>query len=160
MGEKWVPVNITYYNLLVRKKKSLLKSNVFSSDTESAEVRPKEESKRSKLVPLKFSFLKRNRDKVAHEDGNEATQMAAEEGEGGVDNTDKGVGKDEDGAKEGLVYAELDLVSGQNLRPIVKNDNEKTEYAEIVYAQNDSNQQQQQDDKKSAEEAKPSSENK
>lgn len=35
--------------------------------------------------------------------------------------------------REGLVYAELDLVS-QNLRPIVKNDHEKTEYAEIVYA--------------------------
>lgn len=34
--------------------------------------------------------------------------------------------------KEGLVYAELDLVS-PNLRPVVKNDDEKTEYAEIVY---------------------------
>lgn len=35
--------------------------------------------------------------------------------------------------KEGLVYAELDLVSSNNLRPVVKNGDEKTEYAEIVY---------------------------
>lgn len=39
--------------------------------------------------------------------------------------------------KEGLVYAELDLVA-QNLRPVVKNDDEKTEYAEIVYTQGES----------------------
>lgn len=44
--------------------------------------------------------------------------------------------------KEGLVYAELDLVS-QNLRPIVKNDDEKTEYAEIVYTKENEQQQQQ-----------------
>lgn len=30
------------------------------------------------------------------------------------------------------MYAELDLVA-QNLRPVLKNEDEKTEYAEIVY---------------------------
>lgn len=42
--------------------------------------------------------------------------------------------------KEGLVYAELDLVA-QNLRPVVKNDDEKTEYAEIVYTQGETKAQ-------------------
>lgn len=40
--------------------------------------------------------------------------------------------------KESLVYAELDLVS-QNLKPVVKGSDEKTEYAEIVYTPKDSN---------------------
>lgn len=35
-------------------------------------------------------------------------------------------------AKEGLVYAELDLVSPTS-NPVVKGDEDKTEYAEIVY---------------------------
>lgn len=38
-------------------------------------------------------------------------------------------------SKEAIVYAELDLASG-NLRPVVKGDDEKTEYAEIVYTKN------------------------
>lgn len=35
--------------------------------------------------------------------------------------------------EKGLVYAELDLVR-RDLKPVLKNDDEKTEYAEIVYA--------------------------
>lgn len=45
---------------------------------------------------------------------------------------------DTDGARQDLVYAELDLVS-QNLKPILKKDDDKTEYAEIVYT-NDNQQ--------------------
>lgn len=92
------------------------------------------------MPPLKLSFLKRNRDKVSHE-GTEPTQMNTDEG--GIDNDkmEKDDNNDEAAtvpeAKEGLVYAELDLVAAQNLRPVVKNDDEKTEYAEIVYTQND-----------------------
>lgn len=35
--------------------------------------------------------------------------------------------------EEALVYAELDLINPQGAKPVMKNDNEKTEYAEIVY---------------------------
>lgn len=40
-----------------------------------------------------------------------------------------------DDKDKGLVYAELDLVRSNSptMVPVVKNDDEKTEYAEIVY---------------------------
>lgn len=44
------------------------------------------------------------------------------------------VEKQQSDKPEGIVYAELDLVA-QNLRPMVKNDDDKTEYAEIIYTQ-------------------------
>lgn len=165
----------------------------FSSDTESADVRPNKETGSSglgggskrKIPPINFTFLRRHKDKVAHEEDNVTIQMNIDdENVEDMKNNDKDankvvqvatplekqqqkqqqhlqeqekqqqqnktnndnkdnvnvnvnddVGNNKDDA---LVYAELDLVS-QNLRPIVKNDDEKTEYAEIVYTQNDSN---------------------
>lgn len=41
-----------------------------------------------------------------------------------------------EGDERALVYAELDLVRA-DMVPVVKNDDEKTEYAEIVYTQNE-----------------------
>lgn len=58
--------------------------------------------------------------------------MAGEDETAGARNLESG-NTTEAPPKEGLVYAELDLVR-ENLRPVVKNDDEKTEYAEIVYA--------------------------
>lgn len=108
--------------------KKKLKSLYSSSDTESTDVRPKDE--KNILSPIKLtSFFKKNKDKVASEEETEAKTM---------DNNDVKIPletenpQQQQSAKEGLVYAELDLVS-PNLRPVVKNDDEKTEYAEIVY---------------------------
>lgn len=51
--------------------------------------------------------------------------------------------------KEGIVYAELDLVN-PNLKPLVKNDDDKTEYAEIVYTQKEGEEVKTEDSNKSA----------
>ncbi|XP_060534314.1 fasciclin-3 isoform X2 [Cylas formicarius] len=102
-----------------------------SSDTESAEVRPKE-SKRQ-LSAIKLGFFKKNKDKVAagEEPGAQNAQNTLKP------ETDAISAPEKTKEKEGLVYAELDLVSPSPnspvLKPVVKNDDEKTEYAEIVY---------------------------
>lgn len=106
----------------------------FSSDTESADLRPKD-TKRT-ISPIKLTgFFKKNKDKVASEDGPESRNVeTGEEEEGGekldMDNASIATAPIDDG--KGLVYAELDLVR-TDLKPVLKNDDEKTEYAEIVY---------------------------
>ncbi|XP_017785393.1 PREDICTED: fasciclin-3 isoform X2 [Nicrophorus vespilloides] len=94
-----------------------------SSDTESADARPKEKRNILKLSKQKLNIFKKN-DKVGQEIAEEARKMETDEVKIPLDEC-----KDE---KDGIVYAELDLVS-QNLRPVVRNDDDKTEYAEIVY---------------------------
>lgn len=70
-------------------------------------------------------LFRKSKDKVASEEEPEARRIEPENEE----NKTQTVAGEE---KEGLVYAELDLVS-PNTKPIVKTENEKTEYAEIVY---------------------------
>ncbi|XP_044261126.1 fasciclin-3 isoform X1 [Tribolium madens] len=90
-----------------------------SSDTESADVR------HQRFPPIKLTqFFKKTKDKGASSDEIEPKRA------------DDEVGTSED-PKEGLVYAELDLVSPTSVKPLVKDDNEKTEYAEIVYTPQD-----------------------
>lgn len=97
-----------------------------SSDTESADVRPKETKTPTKLT----SLFKKNKDQVASENELEPKLMKNEE-------TDLQKQLDlPDGDERALVYAELDLVRA-NMVPVVKNDDEKTEYAEIVYTATD-----------------------
>lgn len=97
----------------------------FSSDTESADVQKPKEAKRS-LTPIKLTqFFKKSKDKVASEEEPESRRIESENEENKPTNN----AAEE---KEGLVYAELDLVS-PNTKPVVKTENEKTEYAEIVY---------------------------
>ncbi|CAG9815099.1 unnamed protein product, partial [Phaedon cochleariae] len=88
-----------------------------SSDTESADVRPKEPKKPHKLTAI----FKKNKDKPEPEPEVGETEPAPAQ----IDLKDD----------KGLVYAELDLARA-DLKPVVKNDDEKTEYAEIVYTQN------------------------
>ena len=88
-------------------------------------------------------FKKRN-DKVADEDENTKNMESIETkstSEGTRTNDMSLVGEsadDTEGTRQDLVYAELDLVS-QNLKPVLKKDDDKTEYAEIVYT-NDNQQ--------------------
>lgn len=94
-----------------------------SSDTESTDARPRDE--RRILSPAKLTgFFRKSRDKVASEGEGDAKVMETDAVKVPLEAAEP---------RDGLVYAELDLVS-QNLRPVVKNDDEKTEYAEIVYA--------------------------
>ncbi|CAH1260243.1 unnamed protein product [Diabrotica balteata] len=96
-----------------------------SSDTESADVRPKDARK-----PLKLSLLfKKNKDHVASEPDLEARTLDNELSE-------PKKSPFPEGDERALVYAELDLVRA-DMVPVVKNDDEKTEYAEIVYTQAD-----------------------
>lgn len=87
------------------------------------------------MSPIKLTaFFKKNRDKVASEEEPEARNV--ETGEEintemiDADNASIATAPVDDG--KGLVYAELDLVR-TDLKPVLKNDDEKTEYAEIVY---------------------------
>lgn len=73
---------------------------------------------RHQKFPIKLTqFFKKSKDKVASVEEIEPKKTEEEE---------------EPPKEGGLVYAELDLVSPANVT-LVKNDNEKTEYAEIVY---------------------------
>ncbi|XP_049825133.1 fasciclin-3 isoform X2 [Aethina tumida] len=95
--------------------------HIGESDTESADVQRTKETKR-RIPPIKLSsFLKKNKDKVATEEAPETRQIETEAPKA-----------EDETAKEGLVYAELDLVSPTS-NPVVKGDEDKTEYAEIVY---------------------------
>ncbi|KAJ8921152.1 hypothetical protein NQ315_013624, partial [Exocentrus adspersus] len=102
-----------------------------SSDTESADVRPRETKKT--IPPIKFtSIFKKNKDKVSSEDEPDTRHMETEEDKSlPVEEEINTTPATEVEPKEGLVYAELDLVRA-DMKPVVKND-EKTEYAEIVY---------------------------
>ncbi|KAF2894388.1 hypothetical protein ILUMI_11783 [Ignelater luminosus] len=105
-----------------------------SSDTESVDVRPKEHKRI--LPPLKLTTLFKKSEKEKPQDEEERpksaetveTKIPLEESERQTSTPSE--------PKEGLVYAELDLVN-PNLKPLVKNDDDKTEYAEIVYTQKD-----------------------
>ncbi|XP_031330069.1 fasciclin-3-like isoform X3 [Photinus pyralis] len=95
-----------------------------SSDTESVDVRPK----RSRLLPnLSFSFFKKPKPDELER------PRSAETIETKVPLEDDARS---DEPKEGIVYAELDLVN-PNPKPLVKSYDDKTEYAEIVYTQKD-----------------------
>lgn len=79
------------------------------------------------------AFFKKNKDKVASEDEPEPKNV--ETGDEDIekidtDNASIATVPVDDG--KGIVYAELDLVK-TDLKPVLKNDDEKTEYAEIVY---------------------------
>ncbi|KRT84874.1 hypothetical protein AMK59_2117, partial [Oryctes borbonicus] len=116
---------------------------VESSDTESADVRQSQDSKRS-IVPTLTSIFKKKNDKVSHEEDEAPRQMETEGVKSPREEEQKQQQSDghehpESENREGLVYAELDLVN-VNLKPVVKNDDEKTEYAEIVYT-NENKQQ-------------------
>lgn len=102
-----------------------------SSDTESADMRTKDEKRI--LSPIKLTaFFKRNKDRVASEEG-ESKSMDTTETKIPLEEDKKVTTAPPAETKEsGIVYAELDLVS-QNLKPVVKSDDDKTEYAEIVY---------------------------
>lgn len=106
---------------------------MFSSDTESVDVRTKET--RRNIPPIKLtSLFKKNKDKVAYESEPEKRVIEAEEtpkpGETEAEEAEKQQKVPEE--KAGLVYAELDLVRA-DLKPVLKSEDEKTEYAEIVY---------------------------
>ncbi|RZB40577.1 hypothetical protein BDFB_010388 [Asbolus verrucosus] len=104
---------------------------ILISDTESADVRPRPHRS---FPPIKLtSFFRKNRDKVASSEEAEPQKVDDE-----VKEPLEGAPDGEEEPKEGLVYAELDLVSPQSVTPVVKND-EKTEYAEIVYTPSDDN---------------------
>lgn len=104
-----------------------------SSDTESADVRPKETKK--SIQPLKLtSFFKKNKDKVSSEEEPEARHIETDDNKPPVEEINTTL-RTEPEPKEGLVYAELDLVRA-DMKPVVKNDDEKTEYAEIMYTPN------------------------
>ncbi|XP_056633985.1 fasciclin-3 isoform X2 [Diorhabda sublineata] len=96
------------------------------SDTESADVRPRETKTPNKLT----SLFKKNKDQVASENELKPKLMKNEE-----KNLQEQPNVPE-GDERALVYAELDLVRA-NMVPVVKNDDEKTEYAEIVYTPSD-----------------------
>ncbi|KAK4878773.1 hypothetical protein RN001_011279 [Aquatica leii] len=108
-----------------------------SSDTESVEVRPKN---LLVLPNLNFASLFKKKDKPL-EDEERPKSAETVETKIPLDETDK----TQDG-KEGIVYAELDLVN-PNLKPLVKNYDDKTEYAEIVYAQKDNDEAEKNDNK-------------
>lgn len=86
------------------------------------------------LSPIKLTaFFKRNKDRVASEEEGEAKTMETTETKIPLEDDKKVAAAPAPETKEsGIVYAELDLVS-QNLKPVVKSDDDKTEYAEIVY---------------------------
>ncbi|GJQ75304.1 putative coreceptor-mediated virion attachment to host cell [Trypoxylus dichotomus] len=117
---------------------------VESSDTESADVRHSHDSRRAVLPTLTSLFKKKN-DKVSHEEDDAPRQMETEDIKSSLEDEQKqehqqGHDRPESENKEGLVYAELDLVN-VNLKPVLKNDDEKTEYAEIVYTNDNKKQQ-------------------
>lgn len=95
-------------------------------------MRTKEEKRI--LSPIKLTaFFKRNKDRVGSEEEGEIKNMETTETKVPLEEEKKVAGAPPAEAKEGgIVYAELDLVS-PNMKPVVKSDDDKTEYAEIVY---------------------------
>lgn len=101
----------------------------FRSDTESADLRTKE-TKRI-VSPIKLTaFFKKNKDNSTSEEDPEFRNVESTDEKLDMDNASTATVPVDDG--KGLVYAELDLVR-TDLKPVLKNDDEKTEYAEIVY---------------------------
>ncbi|XP_050312125.1 fasciclin-3 isoform X2 [Anthonomus grandis grandis] len=122
---------------------------IAESDTESADVIRTKESKHRRLpsaIQLTAQFFRKRQDKVATEtteptvknlesDEADSATITAEEQEKQAEDVAKIVNEKTDKDK-GLVYAELDLIRAANpnmMVPVIKNDDEKTEYAEIVY---------------------------
>ncbi|XP_030747489.1 fasciclin-3 isoform X2 [Sitophilus oryzae] len=116
---------------------------IAESDTESADVRPKEKKCRLPSIQLTSAFFRKKFDKSVPEqrdnqdqDEADADTIPAEE----LTNTDQVLTtvekvNEKEVKDKNLVYAELDLVSpnSPNLKPVVKGNDDKTEYAEIVY---------------------------
>ncbi|KAL3271903.1 hypothetical protein HHI36_022373 [Cryptolaemus montrouzieri] len=107
-----------------------------SSDTESADDRPKD-SKRN-LIPIKLTqYFKRgrNNNEQMHNEEDPKTEETEDPTKVPLDTTLATEDSGQDNKENtGVVYAELDLMS-PGVKAVVKNDNEKTEYAEIVYTQ-------------------------
>ncbi|XP_045465832.1 fasciclin-3 isoform X2 [Harmonia axyridis] len=111
-----------------------LERQLGESDTESADGRPKD-SKRN-LIPIRLSnyfkkeknmeHMQNKEDEVKIEEVDDPTRVPLDT----TLATEQETNKDN---KEGVVYAELDLIS-PGVKAVVKNDNDKTEYAEILYA--------------------------
>ncbi|KAG5875939.1 hypothetical protein JTB14_032366 [Gonioctena quinquepunctata] len=92
-----------------------------SSDTESADGRL-----RKKRDPLKWTTIFQKNDEMKpHSEGKESP-VPIPETEHSPPPADE---------HNGLVYAELDLMNAE-LKPVIRNNDEKTEYAEIIYTQN------------------------
>lgn len=92
------------------------------------ETRPKEK----KLLPLKVPAFLKKKPKSSPED--EETPPVNDETD--VSTLGPEANSPASETKEvGVVYAELDLTVNPNLKPVVKGDDDKTEYAEIVYTQ-------------------------
>ncbi|XP_025830987.1 fasciclin-3 isoform X2 [Agrilus planipennis] len=114
--------------------------SVAESDTESVEVRQREQKRILPALKIQIPPLfKKNKEKE-DKDQKESSPPPTDETKIPIDESETQTAPvtatttPNDGKEGGLVYAELDLVS-QNLRPVVKNEEDKTEYAEIVYAQ-------------------------
>lgn len=106
-------------------------SYCYRSDTESADLRPKDT--KSIISPVKLTgFFKKNKDKVSSEEEPEIKTAETDEMDEKLDTDNASIATATIDDGKGLVYAELDLVA-TDLKPVVKNDDEKTEYAEIVY---------------------------
>ena len=105
---------------------TLVRTHSLRSDTESADVRHRDPHK----FPIKLTqFFKKSKDKVASTEDVEPKKLDEE--------VKEPLEGDDDPKEAGLVYAELDLVSPSSVKPVVKKDDEKTEYAEIVYTPQD-----------------------
>ncbi|XP_065167922.1 fasciclin-3-like isoform X2 [Atheta coriaria] len=115
------------------------------SDTESAEA-PKESREPKDIIQTlrtKLVALKKSRDKTTNvpedQTHNSTEDVKIPLGEAIAENPVNPVSPAEEAKKtDGLVYAELDLVS-PNLRPVLKSEDDKTEYAEIVYSPDKTN---------------------
>ncbi|KAI4457532.1 hypothetical protein MML48_7g00003447 [Holotrichia oblita] len=121
--------------------KNSVRAPIESSDTESADVRHSHDTRRS-FMPTLTSIFKKKNDRVGHEEDEAPRQMETEENDKpGLEQEQKQKEQQEENEQpEGLVYAELDLVK-TDLKPVLKNEDDKTEYAEIVYT-NDNNKEQ------------------
>ncbi|KAK5637963.1 hypothetical protein RI129_012258 [Pyrocoelia pectoralis] len=123
-------------NIVIKDAEKKIDTAVYS-DTESVEVRP---IRSNRLLPnLKFSIFKKTKtgeetERPKSADTIETKVPLDEQQEDSLPPPPQG--------KEGIVYAELDLVNpSPNLKPLIKNYDDKTEYAEIVYTQKDETRQ-------------------
>ncbi|KAF7285879.1 hypothetical protein GWI33_009359 [Rhynchophorus ferrugineus] len=114
-------------------------------DSETGDAPPKEKKRKMPTLQVALDLFKKKTDKNASndrcsehtdEDEADADTIPAEELAKTYDEVSpKEADKNDNTKDKGLVYAELDLVSPTytNLMPVVKSNDEKTEYAEIVY---------------------------
>ncbi|XP_044737272.1 fasciclin-3 isoform X2 [Chrysoperla carnea] len=104
----------------------------YESDTESANV---EAHKKKRFDNLKSIFKKKN--ETPAEEENEDVEIGdadtLQEEDVEITTPTQVTGE----KKDGIVYAELDLVKTNAVKPIVKKEDEKTEYAEIIYTKNE-----------------------